>query len=1382
MAGWRTSRRSSTWRWIAGGIAALVLAVVVAWEAGALNGVALWAAGRALGYDISCGRLSGGLLSRFTCTDLRLADAKGRFLEAREFSLDWNPWALLSNEADLTRVRVADATLSRLPAGTSQSSSDDVLPGTTIAIGALDVRHLVLAMTEAPDACLALGGRGRIGPDGFDAALTLIRCAPDRGRLAFMGHYEKASGALSLSAQGRDDGALATAVTGIKQAGATTIAMHGSGTVAAFTGRLDAQVAGIGRTVARFRARNLSSTHVDARVSLAPAFRPSWAPRDEGRIAADLVRGAEGGFAVNSATLGWGGWQGAFGLRVTANGALEGAAVLKAATPVTFAGTTVAGIDLHARIGGTQASPIVLGAATFSGVTRGAGAMGTVQANFRVDTSPAGPVRANIVGHAKDATLPAPLGALFGAAVGFHGTASRDAGGTLTIGAALNGAAADLTAHAELGETSGSGAVSLAVPDLAKAQTGFSGGASADLTLGRLTLAGDMDGTLRVRGLHVASEGLGAALGPAPVLTAKLRAQDGNYTLSDLVLETAAATAHGSASLTSGGRLNASLKTVRGNLAPFSKLLDQPLTGAFSLRATAMGTAAQPTVALNVHAPRVAFAGRKVENAALKFEARKRAEWRAQLGLNAATPAGPVALAANGQTTRAGWRLDVTKGALGSATLAGGLSRNRQNLTGNLILTGDVLQPIGLFLGAPMRGTGTLSLGGDGKAIRLIAEFKDLAAGPLAHATLQLKATTAALNKPIALSLSVKDGANRLAAAATATLAPARVTFDTLTGDWAATRFALAQPATLSMKNGAFKLSRTAMGISGGTLTVTAAGGRDALTASVEAARIPAAPLAALLQLGTAEGTIGLQFTAALSRRKTDVQLTFDATGLKFGRAGRKAEPANVELAANWNGTALTADGRVTGLDAEPATLSAHVPVVRARGSYRPKLANSGPVSLRLRAQMRAERLMAILPVAEQTATGNLTASADVTGDIANPQISGRIALAKGSYDNFETGTKLENVNASVEASGTNKTLLSLTATDGNSGTVKAKGELSFAALETGGVSHIAGHVDLTLNKARVVRRDLIDAVASGSLALDIPGDQPPKISGKLRTETVRIDLGAAVPPEVPEIKVKEINGGRTAAPPPARPSIFSKAALDVALTMPNRIYVTGRGIDSEWSGNLKIAGTVAVPDISGKLTLVRGQAELIGKTFTLKEGSVVPDRSVKGNATVHLVAENESSDITVTVTADGPAADPKLTWTSSPALPKDEILSRLFFGKSTPHISAFQALQLAQLSGQLGSLGGLAGGGGGVLSFARRLTGLDVLRVEAPNDLNGTGASVAAGRYITDNVYVGVKQGADTSAGSAQVEVKITPHIALDAEAGANSQGSLGVTWKWDY
>ena len=1379
MAGWRTSNWRKALRWVAGGFASLLVIAIAAWQAGALNGVALWGAGRAIGYDISCGVLSGDVLGRFTCTDLALADAKGRFLQARRFSLDWNALALLGNEAALTRISVADATITRLPKDTS-STSNEFLPGTRIVIGTLDVRHLVLAMNEMPDACIDLGGKGTIGPEGFDAALTLARCAPGAGQLVFSGRYDKPSGALNLDAHGQDDGAIATALTGVERAGATVLNLYGTGTVAAFNGTFTARAEGLGRIEAAFHARDLSATRLDAIFALAPPVQPAWAPKGQGTLSGDIASAPDGGLDIRSASLDWGGLHGSLQLSRAASGALRGRATLNTQEPCSVGGTRIDGLNARVQIGGTQSQPILTGAATVSGIAVSGSAVSRLQANFRVGIDRGRLASTNIVGHADGVDLPAPLAGFFGTALGFHGTVSRDAAGALALDGAVNGAAASLGAEAEAGETTGHGSVTLTVPDLASADAGFSGSAIAGLTLERLTLHGDMEGAIRVEGAKISPDGAGAALGASPVLTAQIRAANGGYMLSDIRLDTAAGAARGSASATPAGALEARLETTRGDLAPFSGLAGLPLTGGFTLRANVSGTRTSPSLTLSANAPRMMVRDNEVTNASLRLGARKQAKWDAELALDAATAAGAVAVAMNAQTAETGWTLTITKGALGPATLAGRLSKSGDRLSGNMTLSGDLLAPVGVFAGEPMHGSGTLSLSGDGEGLRLAADLKDVIAGPLKKATAHAEATSPALGKPITVSLSLKDGADRLAAAATVVLNPVSVTLGKFGGEWAGTKFALVQPARFATRDGAFTLEKTTIGISGGTFTVSATGQGDALSAEAHLSGMPVAPIAALLQLGKAKGTLGLDFTASMAPGKTEAQFSLNANDLVFTGAVKKAESTDVSLTAQWDGNVLTTDGRITELDAAPATLSARVPLVRSRGSYLPRLAQSGPVVARLRAQMRAERLLALLPVAEQTLSGDLTVSADVAGDIARPQFSGRIAIAKGSFDNYETGTRLENLNASIDASGGSNAVLALEATDGNSGTVKARGEFSMAALETGGIGRLAGHVDMTLNKAEILRGDLIEATATGSLAIDLPGDQPPNISGKLRTDTVRIDLGAAIPPDVPEIEVTEINGGVFTAAPMKKPSRFSEATLNIAFAMPNRIFVTGHGIDSEWNGDLNVAGTIGKPDVSGKLALVRGQAELIGKNFTLKEGSVVPDSSAKGDATVHLVAENESSDITVTVTADGPVADPKLTWTSSPALPKDEILSRLFFGKSTPHISALQALQLAQLSGQLGSLGGH--GGGGILSFARRLTGLDVLRVETPSDTSKVRASVSAGKYISDKVYVGVKQGADVSAGTAQVQVKITPNITLDAEAGANSQGSVGATWKWDY
>jgi len=1379
MAGWRTSGWRKALRWTAGVLASLFVTAVAAWQVGALDGIALWGAGRALGYDISCSVLSGDVLGRLTCTNLALADARGRFLQARQFSLDWNPWALLDNEAALTSITVIDATITRLPEDTSPPNNE-FLPGTRIAVGRLGIRHLVLAMHETPNACLDLGGGGTIGPDGFDAALMIVRCAPQAGRLVFSGRYDKGSGALNLDAHGQDDGAIATALTGIERAGATVLNLNGTGTIAAFNGVLNARAEGIGHVDAAFRARDLSATRLDARFALAPPVQPAWAPKGQGTLTADIARAPDGGFDIRSASLGWGGLHGSLQLGYAANGVLHGLATLNTQEPRTVKGVGIGGLNARVQIGGTQSQPILTGAAMLSGVAAGGGIVSSVQANFRVSADRGQLSGANIVGHADGVNMPAPLGGLSGTALAFHGTAGRDATGALALEGAVNAAAASLVADANLAEATGHGSVTLTVPDLAKADAGFSGSAIADLTFGRLTLHGEMEGVLRVEGAKISPDGAGAALGTSPVLTAQIRAANGSYRASDIHLDTAAVTARGSAGVTSAGALEASLETTRGDLAALSGLAGLPLTGTFSLRAILSGTQTAPNLTLAANAPRMTVRGNEVANATLHLDARKEAGWDAQLALDAATPAGAVAVAINSQTIDTGWTLTVAKGALGPATLAGRLAKSGDRLTGNMRLSGDLLSPVGVFAGVPMHGSGTLSLTGDGEGLRFAADLKDVIAGPFKNATVHAEAASPALDRPIAASLSLKDGANRFAAAAGIVPNPVSVTLGKFDGEWAGTKFALVQPARFATRDGSFTLEQTTVGISGGTFTVAATGRGDALNAELHLSDMPVAPVAALLQLGKAKGTLGLDFTAAMAPGKTEAQFQFAAKNLAFAGVGKTAKPADLALAGRWDGTTLTTDGRITGLDAEPATMSARVPVVRARDGYLPRLAPSGPVFASLRARMRAERLIALLPVAEQALSGDLTASVDVGGDIARPQFSGKIAIAKGTFHNYETGTRLENLNASIGASGGSNAVLALEATDGNSGTVKAKGEFSMAAFETGGIGRLAGHVDLTLDKAEILRGDLIEASATGALALDLAGDQPPNISGKLRTDTVRVDLGAAIPPDVPEIEVTEINAGAVSATPAKKRSRFSAGTLDIALAMPDRIFVTGHGIDSEWNGDLNVAGTIGKPDVSGKLILVRGQADLIGKDFTLTEGSVVPDSSAKGDATVHLVAENESSDITVTVTADGPVADPKLTWASSPALPKDEILSRLFFGTSTPHISAVQGLHLAQLSGQLGSLGGFAGGG--ILSFARRLTGLDVLRVGTPSDASRVSASVSAGKYITDKVYVGVKQGADVSAGTAQVQVKITPNITLDAEAGANSHGAVGATWKWDY
>ena len=186
----------------------------------------------------------------------------------------------------------------------------------------------------------------------------------------------------------------------------------------------------------------------------------------------------------------------------------------------------------------------------------------------------------------------------------------------------------------------------------------------------------------------------------------------------------------------------------------------------------------------------------------------------------------------------------------------------------------------------------------------------------------------------------------------------------------------------------------------------------------------------------------------------------------------------------------------------------------------------------------------------------------------------------------------------------------------------------------------------------------------------------------------------------------------------------------------------------------------------------------MLGREFELEQGLVTIDPLAPGNARIRIIGAHRTPGFTVRVTADGTPAQPRLEWSSTPVLPRDEILARLYFGRASPSLSAYEAVQLAQLSGVIGGFGGT----GGVLGFARRLVGLDVLRVDAPVAGAEGGPRLAVGKYITDRIYVGAVSGADTSSGAVQIEVEITPNITVQAETGANAKNSVGVNWERDY
>lgn len=165
---------------------------------------------------------------------------------------------------------------------------------------------------------------------------------------------------------------------------------------------------------------------------------------------------------------------------------------------------------------------------------------------------------------------------------------------------------------------------------------------------------------------------------------------------------------------------------------------------------------------------------------------------------------------------------------------------------------------------------------------------------------------------------------------------------------------------------------------------------------------------------------------------------------------------------------------------------------------------------------------------------------------------------------------------------------------------------------------------------------------------------------------------------------------------------------LDVNVLIPNRFFVRGKGLESEWKGNLQVSGPATNPVVTGSINSIRGQFSLLGKQFTLSRGDVEFSGATPPDPLLNVLVTYAAANITAEATVSGPASSPTLTLSSQPPLPQDEVVAQVLFGQSASSLGRMEAIQLAA---ELASLSGFGSGGMGVLGEVRDTLGFDVLR-----------------------------------------------------------------------
>lgn len=417
-----------------------------------------------------------------------------------------------------------------------------------------------------------------------------------------------------------------------------------------------------------------------------------------------------------------------------------------------------------------------------------------------------------------------------------------------------------------------------------------------------------------------------------------------------------------------------------------------------------------------------------------------------------------------------------------------------------------------------------------------------------------------------------------------------------------------------------------------------------------------------------------------------------------------------------------------------------------------------------------------------QNVHGKVAVNVTVTGTTAKPNVVGEATLTGGQIQDFARGVSLTDVTAQATAEGTDIRLAKFTAKAGP-GTISGTGTIDLSAK--------GQPVDITFKavNARPVSSDLVTATLDSELKLQGHLSDGLRLSGTLNVRQGNINI-----PEKFATEIATLNVRRQHQPPPPPPASGTRIVLDLTLASPGRIFVRGRGLEAEFEGTLKIAGTTGAPQVQGALELRRGTYSLAGANLTFTSGTI----SFNGQAlrsridpSLDLVAQSEANGITATLKITGTASQPKIELSSTPSLPQDEILAQLLFQQSSKSLSPMQLASVAQAAASLS-------GGGGIdpVGTIRNSLGLDRLAVgSSQNGGSGIGAtSVEAGKYVLRNVYIGAKQ--DLSGGTnATVQVDLTKHLKAQAQVHTGPRAvtttstqlqdngdSIGLSYQFEY
>lgn len=379
----------------------------------------------------------------------------------------------------------------------------------------------------------------------------------------------------------------------------------------------------------------------------------------------------------------------------------------------------------------------------------------------------------------------------------------------------------------------------------------------------------------------------------------------------------------------------------------------------------------------------------------------------------------------------------------------------------------------------------------------------------------------------------------------------------------------------------------------------------------------------------------------------------------------------------------------------------------------------------------------------------------------------------KASVTDIRRNLTINNLAATVDLTGQSATISRLEGNVAGGGKISGKGSVGF-----GGAAGMPVSLSITLDRAVYNDGTLVTTTVSGPVTLTGDLSSASTLQGNLTIDRTSITIPAKLPTSLTEIDIKRRNAPAAVIEQDAilnrnrgGSGTNSTTHLDLRIRSTTGIFVRGRGIDAQLSGDLTIRGTASDPIVAGGFEMQRGRLEILTRRLDFSRGKIS-----FGGGLIPVLDMEATSNVgsnTVGVTVKGSANDPSFEFFSNPAAPQDEVLALLIFGQTTSNLSPLQIAQLADAAAQL------AGGRStSLLNSLRSNLGIDDLDVSTT--ASGE-TSMSAGRYINDRTYIKLEQSGSDGA-KASINLDIGRGVKLKGSAGGSTGGAAGIFYEKEY